>query len=307
MIKSMWIGYGKGKPSSEPLMRLLIYLFILFIFSCHSDGDREEYLSIKDHKIHTKISGEGETILLIHGGYLNLDMWEPQVNFLNQAGFQIIRYSDIGHGKTVDGVEPVLGYKIINQIIDTYVEGHELVTLVGLSWGAMLAVDYTLNHPERVKKMILVSPGLNGWNYFQDSLAAKNNRLRQIATSENDTAHAVDLFHQNWVVGPRRKKEGLASKFLSESRAMIDHTMKNHWQSDWSKLDSIQAINRLDEIKVPTYIIIGSEDAEDILLISEVYKEKITTSKVEKIEGVAHLLTMENPAMFNKRIIELIK
>ncbi|MFC4096444.1 alpha/beta fold hydrolase [Euzebyella saccharophila] len=282
-------------------MKTLLTFLILCLLSCNgkSDADTESFLHFKQHKIQLSTTGKGKPLLFVHGGYLDLDMWQPQVEAFKDS-YTLIRFSDLGHGKTVASGEPVKGHEIIREITKKLPD--EKYTLIGLSWGAMLSVDFALNYPEKVEKLVLVSPGLNGWDYFQDSVALQNYQGRQEAIKKGDTLRAAKLFHQNWVVGPRRNPNNLHPDFYERSLKMVYRTMRNHWQEDWSALDSIPARNRLEEIQVPTYIIIGSEDAEDILLIAEEYHVRIPHSKKIILPNVAHLLNMEAPERFNEEL-----
>ena len=282
-----------------------ILWIILLIASCQDTGydENDTYLYKNQHKIQVRTTGEGFPIIFAHGGYLDLEMWDPQVEAFKNSN-QIIRFSDLGHGKTIRSDTSTLGYEIINELTIRY--PHEKFVLVGLSWGAMLCVDFALNYPQKVKKLILVSPGLNGWPYFKDSLASKNYKLRQNAIANSDTLKAAKLFHQNWVIGPRRTEGELDKDFYSESLDMIVRNKSRHWQEDWSDLDTIVARTRLEHIKVPTYIIVGKHDAEDILLIAEEYHSRIENSKKIEVDNVAHLLTMENAKRFNEILKEIL-
>ena len=265
----------------------------------------EEFFFFQDHQIHYKISGKGKPVLFLHGGYLNVDAWDKQTEFLLHEPYQCISYSDFGHGQTITGTQIPASADLIDSL--TKFITTEKLTLVGLSWGAMLAVDYVLRFPDRVEKLVLVSPGLHGWNYFQDSIARENNQLRKLATQDGDTLKAVELFHQNWVVGPRRQRQALSPEFDRLSFEMISKTMHQHWQADWSKLDSIPAINRLETIDCPTLIIYGEHDAEDIFQIVNLYQQKINHASVVKMDGVAHSLNMENPDEFNQLLLTFLQ
>ncbi len=152
----------------------------------------------------------------------------------------------------------------------------------------------------------MVSPGLNGWDYFQDSLAAKNYLMRKEASEMGDTMKAAELFHKTWVLGPRRGKQDIDPEFYEHSLDMIHRTMRNHWKADWSQLDSIPARQRLEEIKVPTQIIIGDQDAHDIAMIASEYEARIPGSKKIVLAGLAHLLPMEDTEKFNQVLSEVL-
>ena len=248
-------------------MKFIIPILLLGLLSCSNPLETENFLNYNGNQIHYKTIGKGQELFFLHGGFLDLSMWDSQVEEFQEER-KIIRFSDLGHGKT-KASKPIYGYRIIEKLSKS--TELEPAILVGLSWGAMLSVDFTLHNPNKVDKLILVSPGLSGWNYFKDSLAAKNNALRQIANKNNRIEDAAKLFHHNWVIGTKRSASDLEEDFYTKSLAMINSNMKAHWKKEWSKLDTIPAITRLEEIKVPCYIIIGDQDALDIQLIANLY------------------------------------
>lgn len=289
-------------------LRFVLVLVILTLYiSCQPSRQSEDtlsMLSIKDSQIEMKQEGNGPPVLMVHGGYLDLNMWTPQVGHLKDR-YTVTRFSDLGHGQTIAGDLPLLGHEIMDTIIVR--QDLDKPTLIGLSWGAMLCVDYVLNHPDNVERLILISPGLSGWDYFQDTLAAANYQLRQEAISKGDTLTAASLFHKNWVIGPRRNSEIMDDRFLRKSMKMIKSTMTHHWQEDWSSLDSLPALSRLDEIKVPTYILYGDQDALDIKMIVGIYQSTIPNAQKIKLQNVGHLATMEDPDQVNRLLDQILE
>lgn len=288
-------------------MKTFIPIFILIFVtcsSCNKEQEIESILDIRGNEIHYKSIGKGQEMFLVHGGYLDLEMWNPQIETF-QKEKKIIRFSDVGHGNTIASNNEIYGFEIIEKLSKSTKEDPAI--LVGLSWGAMICIDYALNNPDKISKLILVSPGLNGWNYFQDTLAAKNNLLRQEATLMGDIDSAAVLFHKNWVIGPRRNFKDIDNDFYQKSLEMIKSNMKEHCKEDWSKLDSIPAIERLEQIEIPTYIIIGDEDADDIKLIASLYNDKIPNSKKIIMKDVAHLVNMEDTESFNQILRQILE
>ena len=299
------MGYEISEHNSKT-MKILEFFMLVILISCETAEDNalEGFKDIRGNKIHYKTEGKGQELLFVHGGYLNLDMWDSQVAEFKKE-YRTIRFSDIGHGLTQSSDTLIHGYEIIEHLTQSDVENK--VTLIGLSWGAMLCVDFALKHPERVEKLILISPGLKGWNYFTDTLAAKNNALRQIAVQNGDVNKAARLFHQNWVIGPRRKSKDLDPAFSTKSLEMITNTMTDHWKEEWSKLDTSDVMNTLDQITAPTYIIIGDQDAEDIKRIADVYITNMTRSHKTVMPNAGHLINMEHTAEFNVLLKSILK
>lgn len=284
---------------------LLLLSMLILGCSDYSSSEYEGYIEVQDSKIHYKVSGIGKPILLIHGGYLNMDMWAPQVNYLTDNGYRVIRYSDLGHGKTESGNDPIFGYEIVEALRKELNEPK--LSVIGLSWGAMIAVDYVLNYPKRVDNLILTSPGLNGWEYFKDSLAAQNNAERKIAFGRADTAEVARLFYKTWVAGPRRQESEVDSEFLEYALGMIHSTFSHHWGQDWSVTDTMPAIDRLNQIQARTLIVIGDQDAQDIALIANEYNREIPNSKLIVLKNVAHLLNLEDSATYNLKLGEFLQ
>ncbi|MGB1241887.1 MAG: alpha/beta fold hydrolase [Chitinophagales bacterium] len=264
------------------------------------------YISVLDHHIYYESKGKGESIVFLHGGYLHHEMWDEETDFFASKGFKTIAYDGLGHGKTKDGTTKVLGSKILEHLLDSL--NISQTHLVGLSWGAMIAVDFCLTHPERVKKMVLVSPGLNGWEYFQDSLVVANNLLRKKAKLEADTSAFVELFMKNWTDGPAQKTDRLPSKTRIHIQKLIRETVTKHWNKDWSGLiEDPPARQRLSEIQQPVLLVKGNLDALDIHQIVEVYQESLPNAYRFDIPNVAHALNLEEADLFNELLMTFIR
>ncbi len=264
------------------------------------------FINLADHQIYYKSIGEGQPIIFLHGGYLNLQMWAEQMEYFAAKGFRAIAYDDLGHGKTKDGTVEVLAHEVVLTLMDSL--GIEQAHLVGLSWGAMMAVDFCLEHPKRVKKMVLTSPGLNGWEYFQDSLAAANNLLRQKAKEQADTSAFVELFMRNWSDGPAQKTDRLSPQIRQHIQNLMTQTVTQHWNKNWSSLlQNPPARQRLSEIQHPVLLIQGELDAIDIHQIVEIYQESLPHSYRLDIPNVAHTLNLEEGKVFNGMVLGFLE
>lgn len=263
------------------------------------------FITIKDHRIYYEKSGAGEAVLLLHGGYLDHTIWDAQVEYLNNKGFMTIRMDDLGHGKSISGKTRVYSYEIIEKLLNTC--KIDKVNLVGLSWGTMMAVDFSLKYPDKVDKLILISPGLNGWEYFEDEQANKNFELRQIAREKKDKALFVEYFQKNWTDGPDYDSLRVDPAVRNTIGAIMKKNMEKHWNEDWSHLMDPPAIDRLKEIKTKTLIITGKLDGKDIQLIGKKLDDDIKISKRIEVSKVAHTLNLEKPRKTNRLIRKFLK
>jgi len=113
--------------------------FILVLTACCKTSklaEKERFIVLNEHKIHVKTSDNGLPIIFVHGGYLDLEMWNAQVKEL-KGSYQTIRFSDLGHGRTIRSKTKMYGYEIINELTNIY--PNDKSVLVGLSWGPCYA------------------------------------------------------------------------------------------------------------------------------------------------------------------------
>ena len=69
-----------------------------------------------------------------------------------------------------------------------------------------------------------------------------------------------------------------------------------------------EALQQKDaEVKVPTLIVAGDEDAPQILEIADMLEQGITNAKKVIIPGTAHHLNMEKPEEFNRAVLDFLK
>jgi len=290
-------------------MKTTLIIFILTnLIACHHHKNFKQedgYLKFADSTIHYKISGKGKPVLLLHAGGLNLDAWDDQIKDLNNNNFQTLRYSELGHGKTTRGKTELKGYEIIDKFIEEKFAGQK-VSIIGLSWGGVLATDYALNYPNKVDKLILVSSGINGWDWFANSGTKKRYEVLREAYIKNDSAKVAELNYQYWIVGPNRKESTLDSAWVKKMKNVMATNVKNHWGEQSSALDNTSSINRLQQIQTPTLIVLGEKDSEDIGMIAKIYHSGIKNSKLVTIPDAGHSMNIEKPKEFNQLIIDFL-
>ena len=99
------------------------------------------------------------TVILLHGFGGSLDTWEPWANALS-AHYRVIRFDLPGFGLT--GADPTGDYtdaramRIMTDLLDQM--GVARADVIGNSLGGRLAWTFAATHPERVRRLVLVSP-----------------------------------------------------------------------------------------------------------------------------------------------------
>ena len=286
---------------------LFLILSVWILAACGPDQDyfEEGFLKVDDHDIHYIVEGSGDPVLMLHGGYLSLDSWDGQVVPLKEAGYRCIRYDELGHGQTEVGGKITNGYEIVNAFAEEF--GDDKISVIGLSWGGIQAVDFAINYPEKVEKLILVSPGMNGWDWFQDSIAHNNFIRGRVAIANGDTTIAIMRFCKNWVVGPQRDVFEVDEDLRQVIYDKVEYNYNHNWGKPWSVPDEDFDRVQLADIKVPTLILRGEHDVQDIAQITHIYAQAIPNAELLEISGVAHYPNMEITEQFNNIILEFLQ
>jgi pimeloyl-ACP methyl ester carboxylesterase len=126
-----------------------------------SDGVRIAYIDL------APASGAGDPVLLIHGfgsnhavNWVNT-MW---VKTLTHAGYRAIALDNRGHGRSEKLYDPAAYTPTVmaedaRRLLDHL--GIDRADLMGYSMGARIAANLALNHPERVRSLLLGGLGIH--------------------------------------------------------------------------------------------------------------------------------------------------
>jgi pimeloyl-ACP methyl ester carboxylesterase len=119
------------------------------------------YIEANGVNYYYEIHGQGEPLLLLHGGLGSIDMFAPVLPALAE-GRQVIGVDLHGHGRTALGDRKVslqdMGDDmavIVRQL------GHTKVDALGYSLGGGVAFRLAVQHPELVRRLVIVSAGFS--------------------------------------------------------------------------------------------------------------------------------------------------
>jgi pimeloyl-ACP methyl ester carboxylesterase len=132
---------------------------------------RANYASIDDLRLYYEIHGAGEPLVLLHGGFMNIDAMGSLLPALAQSG-QVIAVDLEGHGlhytNMADDVAALLGQL-----------GIEQADVFGFSMGGMTALRLAIRHPNVVRRLVVDSSPYNNAGYYSAIMAG----LREICVA----------------------------------------------------------------------------------------------------------------------------
>lgn len=233
-------------------------------------------------EMYFEVMGVGEPILLIHGIDSDRRVWDKQFFELAKE-YQTIRLDLRGFGKSsmpkgnFSNNEDIL--KVLNELeIDR-------VHLVGYSFGGTIAPHFAIQHPERVKSMVLISPGLIGYKWSKEIMGYFQKFQTCLRNGKN--SNALDLLYWKTVYGPHREQEGMED-ICDKLGEMFSHALTI------PRLGSLKPfsfeIKQLGQIKAPSLIMVGEKDFTDYHEIAQIYKKEVPNSEILMINESGHLL-----------------
>ncbi len=235
---------------------------------------------------HVRERGGRPVTVFVHGFGSDLHTWDLLWRALPPA-MATVRYDLRGYGATPEPDATAFSHsEDLLALLDAL--GVTRCNLVGLSMGGSIALHAALDRPERVERLVLISPSLIGWEWSD----AWRRRWRELATCarEGDMEQARRLWWQHPLFDSTR--ESRAAPLL---RAGIERFAGRQWVRDHARPETPD-MERLHTLAVPTLLLTGARDLPDFRLTAEVIAAGAPTVERVDLPDVGHLLHMEAPA-----------
>lgn len=238
-------------------------------------------------------AGHGSAVVLIPGANLDRRMWEPQFLPLAEE-HRVIRYDLRGFGKSGPVDAPFEAHDDLRALLAAL--GIRRASLVGLSGGARVAIDFALAHPEAVDRLVLASPGLSGWTYTRTDTAyypaARRARDRGDAEALGiawlGSAYMLPAMEHPELVAPLQKMAAANGK---RWMGVLKH-------GDLERVANPPALGRTGQLRAPTLLVVGTRDIPDILAIADTLAATVPNLRRVSFEGAGHMVNMEQPQRF---------
>ena len=261
-------------------------------------------------ELHYIEAGEGEPVILLHGGQGDYRAWQPQILVLKPR-YRVISYSrryhhpndnpiaGTNHSALVDA-EDLAG--LMTQL------GLESAHLVGTSFGAFTALAFAIKHPEMARSLVLAEPPIHQWvigdargaALYQQFMATVHEPAGQALAkgdSEAGMRILVDAFD-----GP-----GAFKKLPPENRTAIMSNAR-FFQAVTASSDPFPNLPRSDVSRLPMPILIvkGAETDELHRMVTEEVGRVLPQAQRVTIPWAGHGSPRQNPDSFNYAMLEFL-
>jgi aminoacrylate hydrolase len=256
--------------------------------------------NIGDAEIYYEEHGKGEPLLLVPGlGGVGV-YWKPNLAALS-AQFRAIVHDHRGtgqstHSKIKYSVDQMTGDLI--RLMDHL--KIEKAHLVGHSTGGAIGQTMAIQHPQRLKSMVLFATWTKADFFFRHLFSVRRDLLTEVGKEAYVKGATLFLYPPWWI----RKNE----KMIAEREALtIQHFPPVEVVA--SRIDGIVAFDRsteLGKIKTPTLVLCAKDDAITPAYFSEELAKKIPGAKLEILSDGGHCASEAVPDAFNKAVLDFL-
>ena len=128
------------------------------------------HASVNGVNYYYAIYGTGEPLLLLHGGMFHIEMFGPNLTRLAQSR-QVIGVDLQGHGRTPLGDREISLVDIGNDMAGVLKKlGYDKSDVLGYSMGGGVALQFAIQHPEMVRRLVLVSTPFSQEGFYPEML-----------------------------------------------------------------------------------------------------------------------------------------
>lgn len=231
--------------------------------------------------LHYKIQGNGEAIVLLHSGGADLRDYQWIAPQLAQS-YHVIAFDGRGAGQSPPLLEPVDYMEDLRSLLNHLHVDRAI--LVGHSIGGQIATDFALAYPERVIKLVLIAPGLSGFQFSPEI----QQQFVQIKAAAPDLEKMTELMLAQCLY--RVVMANRARDFMIEmSRHNIQRSFE--WKTFEMRWAQPPTIERLNELQSETLFIIGTEDMADNLYVAELFQQ-VPHIRFAYLGGADHMPTL---------------
>jgi 3-oxoadipate enol-lactonase len=238
-------------------------------------------------------------VTLSHSLATDLSMWDPQVAVL-KSGYRVLRYDTRGHGGTDAPEGP---YTLEQLAEDVRALLHALripkTHFMGISMGGMIGQVLALKNPGMLQSLILCDTSSR---IPEEALPIWEERIGLAQKQGMDAL--VESTMERWFTASFRRKPLPA---LDKIRGMIRTTPVKGYVGCSRAIMRLNLTERLREITLPSFIIVGEEDPGTPVAASQVIHEQIKGSELVILKSAAHLSNIEQQDAFNTAVMAFLK
>lgn len=228
------------------------------------------------------------TVLLLHGIGGSARSCTPLAEQLVELGIHALCLDASGYGESSDPTSTSHDFVAdVIQVADAFSPDGP-VTLLGTSWGGVIALATALSHPDRVAGLVLAD-STRGSGTSPEKSAGMRERAREMAT-RGAAAIAAER-------APRLVAPGAEPAVVESVRTSMASVRRAGFGAAAKFMESTDHGPRLIDIACPTLVLVGESDEITGVAESRLLAERIPDARFHEIAGAGHVAIQEQPAV----------
>jgi 3-oxoadipate enol-lactonase len=250
-----------------------------------------------------ELRGTGDPVVMIHGAQGDQTMFNHMAALFARH-FRVLTFDQRGSGLSE---KPDMDYTIVMLADDTAAlmdhVGISAAHIIGVSMGGTIAQEFALRHPHKVVSLVLGCTTAGGPKAIRigGSAFAAAYAAEPMSAEERGRALAEAAFTKRYL---EQHPEIVAAMVEARRQRPIDPVALDHRLK--AVLDH-NAYDRLAEIKSPTLVITGRDDALIAWENSQILADRIPGAKIVVLESAGHCFWLEQPELSNEAIAQFIR
>jgi pimeloyl-ACP methyl ester carboxylesterase len=260
-------------------------------------GVESRTIQVAGHRVHYEARGPaaGPVVVLVHGLGGSAEDWRDLAPWLVKAGYRVYTPDLPGFGRSEQPTD--FSYSVHDQaeIVTGFLDALDLkqVDLGGWSMGGGVVQHVALNHPERVRRLILF-----------DAIGLSFKPAWNVRLFAPQTPAEIDQLEALLMPNPPRVPAFVARDVLRVSRqdAWIINRALDSMLTGQDATDS-----RLPQLKMPVLLVWGSVDQITPLGLGKRMHELIPQSQLEVIDGCGHLAPVQCSQQIGPKLVAFLR
>ncbi len=241
-------------------------------------------------------SGRGPLVVLVHGTNLDRAVWSRLRPALARSR-TVVEYDLRTHGGSSDTLGPWSEVGDLDDVLSAAgVASDDPITLVGLSAGAGIALEFALTRSSRVERLVLVSPSVRGFAPRPGEVPDVFGGVRDAleggdSTAIGDAMVALPTFE----VGDADRPDVDAMVRRNLRLFAIDPT--------WAIPAVPAPLERLGEVAAPAIVVVGTLDFPATRRLADELVAGLPSARAQVVDGGRHLLPITDHAAVLEAIL----
>lgn len=256
------------------------------------------------------LGDEGPTILLIHGIGGSIEDWMLNTNALAKH-HRVYAIDMVGSGRS-DKPSAPYSFSYLAQFINDFMEVQniERASLIGLSLGGGVSLQFTIQFPNKVEKLVLLNSAGLGKEVTLLLRLPTLPIIGELLTrpSRKGTAKLLkECVYDPALITDDLVELGYSLAALPGAQKSFLSTVRTLGTIRGMRKDILSSIaDNLTTITAPTLIFWGQQDRILPVAYAHVAKKKIPNTRLHIFDPCGHLPQLERPEEFNAMVLEFL-